>query len=641
AWTSRARASPGRAAGTGAVMGGLRRFLPATGEPGDRRADQRDFTTPTRVLWLVGLAVVVGVGAAFIAVVLLLLINFLVHLCFFGQVAADAKDPEGTQIGALMIPIAVAGEIIVGFVARYGSEQIRGHGIPESMQAILTRGSKVQPRLMVLKPLASAIGIGTGAPFGAEGPIIVSGGSLGSVVGQLVRLSGAERRALLVAGGMAGMTGVFGTPVAATLFGLEALVFERRPRSLVPIATACAVADGVRVSLSHVGLISTQPLFSVPRLPTLDGWGLLAAVAVGLAAAAAAWLMTHAVFASEHLFRKVPIPWMWWPAIAGVAIGLAGLVDDKALGVGYSVVNEALVGKIALAGLALLFVVKMLIWAFSLGSGTSGSIIAPILLMGASVGGVIASVLPVGSEPLWALVGMGATFAAMCRTPFTGIVFAAGLTHDYRNLLPLLIAAFTAHLVSVLVIKRSILTEKVVRKSQIPVSDEYIVDPLEGVQVSEVMRTGAVAVGADWPLSEVRRRLGTLAGAGGDQLYPVVDGAERVVGLLDASAIPDEDGPGDESARVGAVMVDGLDGAVRPSDTLRGAADRMVDQGVDALPVVEGTHLAGTVSHRDLLEAGERLLVEERRRERVLRPGRRLRSLTGSSPSEQADGEQP
>ncbi len=582
-----------------------------------RSAAYRDFSAPVDFLRLIPLAVAVGLMATFIALALLDFIYLLTNLAFYQRVSVVAVSPNNNDVGPYLIPIAVAGEVIVGLIARYGSGQIRGHGIPEAMQTILTRGSRVQPRLTVLKPLASAMAIGTGGPFGAEGPIIVTGGALGSVVAQLFRFSAAERRSLLVAGAAAGMTAVFGTPVGATIFGLEVLILERRPRSLVPIAAACAVADGIRISLARVGLIATEPLFKVPHAVTLTGWPLLEAVAVGLVAGGAAWLMTKAVFASEDLFHLLPIHWMWWPALGGLAIALGGLADPKALGVGYNIIDLELAGKLALGALVLLFFVKLGIWAFSLGSGTSGGIIAPILMMGAAVGGIMASVLPGGSEPLWALVGMAATLAAMARAPLTGVVFSLELTHDYRNLLPLLIAVFTAHTVSVLVLKRSILTEKVVRQSRIPVTAEYAVDPLDALFVREVMRTDVVTIEPDRPIEEVYEDLSEADPSRRQRLYPVVDGNGSLLGLLPWSVILEHrSGNGDQPAS--RAMISHYR-AVGPEITVRNLADRMVSQGLGAYPVVEKGRLVGVVSTVDVLKARQHLLVEERQRERVLR----------------------
>jgi H+/Cl- antiporter ClcA/CBS domain-containing protein len=581
----------------------------------DRGADQQDFSIPPAILRLVPLAAAVGVGATFIALALLYLIYLLTHLAFFGQVAAFPKDPAGSGIGPYMIPVAVGGEIVVGLLARYGSAQIRGHGIPETMQTIATRGSRVAPRLTILKPVASAVAIGTGAPFGAEGPIIVSGGALGSVAGQLVRSSGVERRALLVGGGMAGMTAVFGTPLAAILFGLEALVFERKPRSLVLIATSCTVAEGIRLALAQIGLISAEPLFTIPALPTLTGWILLAAIPVGLVAGGASWLLTQTVSVAEALFRRLPIHWMWWPALAGIVIGLGGLVDLKALGVGYSVIDDELLGHITLAGLVLLFFVKLVIWAIGLGSGSSGGIIAPILLMGAALGAVLAAGLPGGSVPLWAALGMGATFAGMTRAPLTGIVFAAGLTHSFTILLPLAIACFTAHLVSTLVLRRSILTDKVVRVSKIPLSAEYEVDPLATLHVREVMRPDPLCLGPNEQIDAVRDRLSPPGEHPAQRVYPVLDHAGQLAGTLPHAVLGAH--PRGAPGAVAAVMT-AQPPVLSPTETLREAVHRMDAENLEAMTVAEGGRVVGILSASDLFGADERMLAEERERHRYL-----------------------
>jgi CIC family chloride channel protein len=598
-------------------------------------AAYRDFSTPVGFLRLIPLAVAVGIIASFIALALLDFIYLLTNLAFYQKVSVAAASPNNNDVGPYLIPIAVAGEVIVGFIARYGSGQIRGHGIPEAMQTILTNGSRVRPRLTVLKPLASAFAIGTGGPFGAEGPIIVTGGALGSVVAQLFRFSAAERRSLLVAGAAAGMTAVFGTPVGATIFGLEVLIFERRPRSLVPIAAACAVADGIRISLAGIGLIAPEPLFKVPHTAMLTGWPLLEAVVVGLVAGAAAWLMTKAVFASEDFFRLVPIHWMWWPALGGVVIALGGLADPKALGVGYNIINLELANKLALGALVLLFFIKLGIWAFALGSGTSGGIIAPILMMGAAVGGIMASALPAGAEPLWALVGMAATLAAMARAPLTGVVFSLELTQDYQSLLPLLIAVFTAHTVSVLILKRSILTEKVVRQSRIPVSAEYAVDPLDALFVREVMRTDVATIEPDASIEEVYRDLSETEPSRRQRLYPVMDADGSLQGLLPWSVILDQRSR-DGSQPASQAMLSHYR-AVGPEITVRNLADRMVSQGLGAYPVVDKGQLVGVVSNVDVLKARQHLLVEERQREQVLRwwwstPRRRPSGSGGPEP---------
>ena len=445
-----------------------------------------DFTIDRSVLKVVGLALVVGALSAGVALALLALIGFFTHLAYDGDLGWRLVPPTLQRFGAWTVVIPVLGGLVVGLMARFGSERIRGHGIPEAMETILIRGSKVEPRLVVLKPLSSAISIGSGGPFGAEGPIILTGGAVGSVFAQFLDLTARERRTLLVAGASGGMAAVFGTPLAAVLFGVEILVFEWRPRSFVPIAAAVGVADTLRTWFASMGLVAKAPLFPLsvdPKLTALLG---VEALVVGLACGVLAWVLTAAVYGAEDAFKHLPFYWSWWPAIGGLVIGIGGLVDARALGVGYGTIADELGGRIALGGLALLLVVKLAIWAVGLGSGTSGGVLAPQLLIGAAAGGLLGHAF--GGHPgVWAVIGMGATLAGAMRAPLTAIVFAVELTHATDLVLPLLVASATAFLLSVLLLKRSIITEKVARRG-FHVMREYAVDPLEAMFVREVMR---------------------------------------------------------------------------------------------------------------------------------------------------------
>jgi H+/Cl- antiporter ClcA len=414
-------------------------------------------------------------------------------------------------------------------MARYGSERIRGHGIPEAMETVLVGGSKVQPRLTVLKPVSSAIAIGTGGPFGAEGPIIVTGGALGSLFGQLFKLSAIERRSLLVAGAAAGMSAVFGTPVAAVLLGVELLVFEWKPRSMIPIAVASAMGSAVRAGFASAGWLEDVPLF--PSAATVDTGAtmVLGAVAVGVVGGAVAWVLTNAVYGAEGLFKRLPVHWAWWPAIGGLVVGIGGLIEPRALGVGYDVIEAEIGGRIAVAGLLSILVVKLVIWAVALGSGTSGGILAPVLMMGAAVGGLMGSVLPGASVGAWSVLGMGAVLAAVTRTPLTAIILGLELTYDAELLLPLLLACTVGHLTSVLVLKRSILTEKVARRG-FHVLCEYSVGPLEALFVRDVMVTDVLTAEADTTVAEVYGGL-EAAPMRRQRLLPVL-GNGAVVGVV-------------------------------------------------------------------------------------------------------------
>ncbi len=577
-----------------------------------------DFTTSVRVLRLVPVAIGIGVLSTGIALALLDMIGLFTNLFYFQRVGISLVAPGAERLGVWTVLIPVGGGLVVGLMARFGSEQIRGHGIPEAMERILINGSTVQPRLAVLKPIASAMSIGSGGPFGAEGPIILTGGAVGSIVGQLLHLTAAQRRSLLVAGAAAGMAAVFGTPVAATLFGVELLAFEFRPRSMVLIGTAAATADGLRLELAHAGLISAQPLFPLVTPVPEGGVALFGAVVIGVACGLLAWVMTKAVYRSEDLFLRLRgrLHWMWWPLIGGAVVGVGGLIDPRALGVGYTTIHATLLGELGLRAMVALVIVKTTIWALSLGSGTSGGILAPIMMVGAGLGGVLGHVLPGATPGSWALIGLGGALAGVTRSPFTAIVFAFELTHDPNSLLPLLVAACCAHLVSVLILKRSILTEKVARRG-FHVMREYAVDPLEATFVREMMTRDVTTAYPDQLVRDLYADLPEGSSARRQRLYPVVENG-HLVGVVPWSTIRARREV--SGLRVGEVATPSSVVA-HPDEILRAVADRMVDREVGVVPVVERDapdRLVGLLSEFDLLRARRRLLEEERRAERIL-----------------------
>src|SRR5579871_5207067 len=288
-----------------------------------------DFTTTKRLLPISLVAVGIGVVGAYVALALLKLIGLFTNLFFYQRWSTAMVSPANNHLGVGVILVPIIGALIIGFMARYGSERIRGHGIPEAIEAILINGSRVEPKVALLKPLSSAISIGSGGPFGAEGPIIMTGGAFGSLIAQLLHLTSAERKTLLVAGAAAGMSATFASPVAAVLLAVELLLFEWKPRSLIPVALASAAAAVMRRYLLGLG-----PLFNVPHHPVFIGpQGLASCLLVGLLAGVLSMLLTGAVYACEDAFTKLPIHWMWWPALGGLAIGIGGLVFPQALGV--------------------------------------------------------------------------------------------------------------------------------------------------------------------------------------------------------------------------------------------------------------------------------------------------------------------
>jgi H+/Cl- antiporter ClcA len=439
-------------------------------------------------------AIFIGAGAAALAVVLLRAIAFATNAFYYHRLSLAMVDPAGSPLAPWIMPLVpICGGLIVGLIAHYGSDKIRGHGIPEAIEAILLRGARVDPKVAILKPLSAAIAIGSGGPFGAEGPIIMTGGAFGSLVAQWLHLTDAERTTLLVAGAAAGMSATFATPIAAILIAVELLLFEWRPRSLVPVAVASVVAAALRVTWLGAGPLFPVELHSaIPLARTL----LLAAplgMLVGLASAGLSRLMYSFEDSFEHVCGRLRIHWMWWPAIGGIGIG--GFFFPRGLGVGYDNIAELLRGNAPMALLLGVLVAKSLMWAFSLSSGTSGGVLAPLLMIGAAIGETLAHLTHMSGETqaLWALMGKGAMLSGALGVPLTAVLFSLELTHALPALLPLTLACTASYLVTSLIMPRSILTEKLSRRGY-HLSREYGVDPLEMVSVAEVMLELAVAV---------------------------------------------------------------------------------------------------------------------------------------------------
>jgi chloride channel protein, CIC family len=576
-----------------------------------------DFTTSWDVVPMSFAALGIGVLSAFVALGLLRLIGLFTNLFFYLRWNSALVSPTGHHLGPVVILIPVAGALIIGLMARYGSERIRGHGIPEAIEAILISGSRIEPRVAILKPLSSAISIGSGGPFGAEGPIIMTGGAFGSMVAQFMHLTSAERKTLLVAGAAGGMSATFASPVAAVLLAVELLLFEWKPRSLIPVGLASAAAAATRRYLLGMG-----PLFPTPPHPVFIGpKGLLGCVLVGLLAGALSALLTVSVYAAEDAFGKMPIHWMWWPAIGGLVVGIGGWISPHALGVGYDSIASLLRGDMPIRLMLGLLVVKWIIWSVSLGSGTSGGVLAPLLLMGGALGGVMAKVLPNEGMGFWPLIAMGAILGGTMRSPFTGIIFALELTHDVTVLLPLLVASMLAHGFTVLTLRRSILTEKVARRGY-HLSREYTVDPLEILFVREVMRTNIAVLPANTPVNDLAQ---SLHGdhKHGQRLYPVVGGDGHFAGVVTRHDLQKflVEHPAESNGHYLSELVRPNPAKAYPDEPLRVVVNRMADTGFTRLPVVDRDDprkLMGIVSLNDLLKARVRNLEEERRRERVL-----------------------
>jgi chloride channel protein, CIC family len=561
-----------------------------------------------RTVFVAGCAVVLGAGAGLAAQLLTRLIGLVTNVAFYGRLATSFSSPAASHRGALAIVcIPMIGAFLVGVMARYGSAAIRGHGIPEVMERVLLAESRISGRVLVLKPLSAAIAIGTGGPFGAEGPIIATGGALGSLAGQFLHVTTDERKTLLAAGAAAGMAATFGSPVSAVLLAVELLLFEYRPRSLIPVALAAVVATGVRVMFE-----GNEPVFAIAPLAQPSGIALAAYAVLGLLIGALAAGITRGAYAIEDLFEwcgeRLGVHWMWWPLAGALVVGLVGLIEPRTLGVGYSNITGAIGGTIAGRALLVLALLKLVSWSIYLGSGTSGGTLAPLFTigsgLGAWIGAEVAGVAPwLGVDArVAALVGMAAMFAGASHALLTAVVFAFETTRQPLGLLPLLAGCTAAYLVSLLLSRYSIMTEKLARRG-VSVRPEYAVDHLAQVLVRDAASAPVVTLRADDFLAGVRAWLASGAGDTTHQGFPVIDTAGALVGVVTRRDLLDLAHPDGWMVRD---VVRRAPVVVYDDSTLRDAADQMVLAHVGRLPVVRRQapgELVGIVSRSDLLAA--------------------------------------
>ncbi|VWB80499.1 chloride channel protein [Burkholderia seminalis] len=572
---------------------------------------KRDFAPIERLPGIALLAAGIGLLSTLAAFVLSSLIHLFTNLFFFQQLSFADRSPANNTLGAWVIVIPVIGGLIVGMMARFGSRKIRGHGIPEAIEAILFGKSRMSPKVAILKPLSSGVVIGSGGPFGAEGPIIMTGGALGSLVAQRVHVTAAERKTLLVAGAAAGMTAVFGTPVAAVLLAVELLLFEWRPRSFLPVALACAVAGFARAVCFGV-----DPLFPLTTaVPTPVA--LLSCIVAGLPSGMLACGLSAALYRVEDTFAKLPVHWMWWPALGAIAIGIGGWLEPRALGVGYDVIGDLLHQHIALKIALALLVVKAVMWVIALGSGTSGGVLAPLLMLGAGLGTVLSPMLPGGDPALWPLVCMAATLGATLGAPLTAIVFAFGLTHDANALLPLLAATLVAHGFSTIVMKRSIMTEKIARRGY-HIYREYGVDPLERHDIGEVMTSAdrVVAIDGATTLATVESRY--FGAKQTHRAYPVVQHG-RLLGLVDRATLDARRAEAGAESPISDAFANRVPAVALAHETCRVVASRLAMLGLERLPVVDdeqSLRVIGIVSRSDLIKPARHHFDDEQTRER-------------------------
>lgn len=572
-----------------------------------------DFRVTPRVLPLILMGVVTGTLGVAAAWVLLKLIALVTNLAWYGTWSFANASIAGTHVGLLGILIPAVGGLIIGLMARYGSEKIRGHGIPEAIEAILMGGSRIQPKVAILKPLSSAISIGTGGPFGAEGPIIMTGGALGSLFAQLFHLTSMERKTLLVAGAAAGMTGVFGTPIAAILLAVELLLFEWRPRSFLPVAMSAIVAAVVRTWIFPSGPLFPFAEHMAVSLPALLSW-----LGIGVIAGLGSAGLTAIVYGTEDLFAKLPVHWMWWPAIGGLIVGVGGWFQPAALGVGYDLIQAMLDHKFALGAVAVLVIVKATVWGVALGSGTSGGVLAPLLIIGGALGTIAGAAISPDHIAFCALLGMAAMMGGTMRSPLTASIFAVELTGNMDALLPLFAACSAAHAVTVLLLKRSILTERIARRGH-HISREYSIDPFETTRVKDVMVTTVETLPATMQVADVIGFFTTSTHR--HKSYPVVDDQARCVGMVSRADVLRWTTSADEKT---AALRDALGDeeivAGHPDELVGALADRMARADVGRVPILDPQgKLLGLIARKDLLRARARLIQYEHERTAPLR----------------------
>jgi H+/Cl- antiporter ClcA/predicted transcriptional regulator len=555
----------------------------------------------SRLLYISALAIAIGICISFIAKFLVYLINLITNLSFHHQFSFAASSPATNTYGLFVILVPAIGGVIVGLMALYGSKAIRGHGIPEAMEQILTNQSKIRPSITYLKPISSAVSIGTGGPFGAEGPIIATGGALGSTLGQLLKITHYERKVLLAAGATAGMSAIFGSPIAAIFLAIELLLFEFSPRSILPVALACITG-----SAGHHLLFEAGPVFPMPHLDMPGNMALAAYSVIGIVIGLVAAAVTKIVYFIEDAFEKLPVHWMWWPAIGGVVVGLVGYFAPRTLGVGYDNITDILSGRMAFKIVASLCFMKFISWAVALGSGTSGGTLAPLLTIGGATGALLGTLIiylfPASGVtlPMAALIGMSAMFAGASRALLTSIIFAIETTGQSNALLPLLAACIAAYFVSFLLMENTIMTEKIARRG-VKTPHYYEPDILDKMIVQQVTKENGTVLSADATIDEVRQWL-QLRKDQQRNYYIVVNKDGVFNGIISSSSLFSMHHP--ESNSIGS-LIKRKPVAITNADTLKAAVEMMAKENVDVLPVVgqDDNKITGVLSYKDILSA--------------------------------------
>lgn len=589
-----------------------------------------------RLLTISSIAFLIAVLVSFIAKFLIYSIDFFTNISFYGTFSLSHSSPATNSLGIFVIIVPAIGGIIVGLMALYGSKAIRGHGIPEAMEQILTNQSKIKPAITYLKPLSSAISIGTGGPFGAEGPIIATGGALGSTIGQLLKISHNERKILLAAGATAGMAAIFGSPIAAIFLAIELLLFEFSPRSLIPVAIACLVG-----ATGHHLLFEQKPVFGMGNIASPDIYGLVAYSILGIVIGLLSVFVSKAVYFIEEAFEKLPVHWMWWPAIGGLLVGLVGYFSPRTLGVGYENITDVLSGNLPMQVILSLCILKFVSWAIALGSGTSGGTLAPLLTIGGATGALlgmlILNLFPSAgiTIPLAALVGMAAMFAGASRALLTSIIFALETTSQSNALLPLLVTCVASYMVSFFLMEHTIMTEKIARRG-VKTPQSYEPDILEGITVNQVINDNGIVISEDNCIKDVREWLNNEQNSKSNY-FIVSNNDGEYKGILSSLKLFSDNNHPDK--KIGTLLEEHRV-SILLDDTLRTAVERMAKRNIDVLPVIakENKNIIGLVSYRDILATYKHRIDEHKTKQthislkrnglRILLQGQKLIELT-------------
>jgi len=542
-----------------------------------------------RIVLVSFLAAAIGLVAGLVAYALYKLIGLFTNLFFFHEWSTTFRSVGSHHLGAWVILVPVVGGLIVGVMAKYGSSKIKGHGIPEAMEAVLTNRSRIEPKVAILKPISAAIAIGTGGPFGAEGPIIQTGGAIGSLVGQVLHTTAVERKVLLACGAAAGMSATFNTPIAGVILAIELLLFEFKSRSFIPLVIASTLATAV-----HMQLLGAGPMFTVSAMdfgiPRALPFYLLLGPICGLAAVG----LSKTLYWVEDLFEKLPFDELWWPATGAVALGVIGFFVPRVFGVGYDTIGDILNGHLVWKLLLVLMIAKFAALVISLGSGTSGGLLAPTFMWSAAMGGLFAMggnwAFPGAhlSPGAFALVAMGAVFGAASRAAFSFIIFAFEITRDYNSVLPLMLVAVIADGVAMLFMPTSsIMTEKLARRG-LRVHQDYEADALTQATVGETMEKDTPFISVNTKVGELAERIARHDPAVvRRQALMIVDDAGKMVGIItrgDVLRALDKDSTGamtvQEAGKTHLVVT-------YPDELVSEAAAKLLRFDIGRLPVVD------------------------------------------------------